>query len=259
MIQFSNWCQSNNTRGQNHFISVLTSQAAQLQAAILESADIVPNHYASEESLARAFSRLGRPAAARLIEEKLPTSLKIRSGDLGEIYATEWIDTLSGGYRAVIKRLRWKDHRNMAMRGEDVIGIYQDPQTQRLNFLKTEAKSRSALTSQVLNEARAGLDNNHGLPSAHALTFISARLMELGNNHLADAIDDAVLIHGISVQNVRHLLFVFSGNAPLNLLTSSFQAYSGTIYQMSVGLHVANHSTFINSVYNQVITNGNNP
>ena len=39
----------------------------------------------------------------------------------GEIYATEWIDAHSGGYRAPIKRLRWKDHRNMAMRGEDVI------------------------------------------------------------------------------------------------------------------------------------------
>ena len=51
---------------------------------------------------------------------------QIRSGDLGEIYATEWIDAHSGGYRAPIKRLRWKDHRNMAMRGDDVIGILQD-------------------------------------------------------------------------------------------------------------------------------------
>ena len=36
-------------------------------------------------------------------------------------------DAHSGGYNAPIKRLRWKDHRNMAMRGEDVIGILQDP------------------------------------------------------------------------------------------------------------------------------------
>ena len=62
-----------------------------------------------------------------------------------------------------IKRLRWKDHRNMAMRGDDVIAILQDAQTQRLHFLKTEAKSRAALTAQVLTEARAGLDKDGGL------------------------------------------------------------------------------------------------
>ena len=77
----------------------------------------------------RALARLGKPAAAALIQGKLPTNKAIRSGDLGEIYATEWIDAHSGGYRAPIKRLRWKDHRNMAMRGDDVIGILQDAQT----------------------------------------------------------------------------------------------------------------------------------
>ena len=131
--------------------------------------------------MARALARLGKPAAAALIEGKLPTTKAIRSGDLGEIYATEWIDAHSGGYRAPIKRLRWKDHRNMAMRGDDVIGILQDAQSQRLHFLKTEAKSRAALTAQVLTEARAGLDKDGGLPSAHALSFISARLLELDN------------------------------------------------------------------------------
>ena len=70
------------------------------------------------------------PRAAALIESKLPTTTQIRFGDLGEIYATEWIDAHSGSYRAPIKRLRWKDHRNMAMRGDDVIGILQDAQRQ---------------------------------------------------------------------------------------------------------------------------------
>jgi hypothetical protein len=49
----------------------------------------------------------------------------------------------------------------------------------------------------VLTEARAGLDKDGGLPSAHALHFISARLLELDNLPLADAIDDALLKHGI--------------------------------------------------------------
>ena len=214
MAQFNDWCISVDQQVGNHYCRVMTGQAANLAVGIQATAAIVPGHYASEEQVARAFARLGKPAAAALIESKLPTTKQIRSGDLGEIYATEWIDAHSGGYRAPLKRLRWKDHRNMAMRGDDVIGILQDPQSHRLQFLKTEAKSRAALTAQVLTEARAGLDKDGGLPSAHALHFISARLLELDNLPLADAIDDALLKHGIPPQSVGHLLFTFSGQRP---------------------------------------------
>jgi hypothetical protein len=259
VAQFNDWCISADEPVGNHHRRVITGQAAHLAAGIQATAAIVPAHYASEEQLARAFVRLGKPAAAALIESKLPTTKQIRSGDLGEIYATEWIDTHSGGYRAPIKRLRWKDHRNMAMRGDDVIGILQDPQTHRLQFLKTEAKSRTALTTQALTEARAGLDKDGGLPSAHALHFISARLLELGNLPLADAIDDALLKHGIPPQSVRHLLFTFSGNAPDALLTAALQAYPGPINQWGIGLRVEGHGAFIGAVYDRVIANANNP
>ncbi|HEY1779934.1 MAG TPA: DUF1837 domain-containing protein [Roseiarcus sp.] len=195
-----------------------------------------------------------------MITDLLPQTPQIRSGDLGEIYATEWIDAQSGGYRAPIKRLRWKDHRNMAMRGDDVIGMIHDPATQRLRFLKTEAKSRIELRAQTLTEARAGLDKDGGLPSAHALSFISARLFELGNDlPLVDAIDDALLRHGIPVDSVRHLLFTFSGNAPQALLAQSLQAYPGPVGQWGVGLHVNGHAAFVGAVYAQIIADANQP
>ena len=202
-MQFNLWCGTVDTPLGNHFLRVMTGNIANLPASIQAAASAVPGHYAAEEQVARAFFRLGKPAAAQLIQNKLPTTKAIRSGDLGEIFATEWIDAHSGAYRAPIKRLRWKDHRNMAMRGEDVIGLFLDPATQRLHFLKTEAKSRANLTGQVLAAARAGLDKDGGLPSAHALSFISARLLELGDNALADAIDDALLKHGIPIAILR--------------------------------------------------------
>jgi hypothetical protein len=257
VAQFNDWCVSVDEPVGNHFRRVMTGQAASLPTGIQATAAIVPGHYASEEQVARALARLGKPAAAALIQGKLPTTKGIRSGDLGEIHATEWIDSHSG-YRAPIKRLRWKDHRNMAMRGDDVIGILQDAQTQRLHFLKTEAKSRATLTAQVLIEARTGLDKDGGLPSAHALSFISARLLELDNLPLADAIDDALLKHGIPVQNVRHLLFTFSGNPPDALLTASLQAYPGPVNQWGIGLHVEGQAIFIGAVYDRVIADANN-
>lgn len=257
-MQFDEWCVSVDGNVEGHFRRVITGQPANLDAGIQAAAAIVPEHYASEEQIARAFRRLGKPAAAALIESKLPTVKAIRSGDLGEIFATEWINTHSNGYSAPIKRLRWKDHRNMAMRGEDVIGIFQDQQTQRLSFLKTEAKSRMNLSAQVIAEARANLDKDNGLPSSHALSFISARLLELGNEPLADAIDDALLKHGIPSASVRHLLFTFSGNSPEAMLTSSLQAYPGEINQWGVGLHVDGHAAFIGAIYDQVIANAHN-
>jgi hypothetical protein len=258
VVQFNDWCLSVDEPIGKHFRRVMTGQAASLPNGIQATAAVVPGHYASEEQVARALARLGKPAAAALVQGKLPTTKAIRSGDLGEIFATEWIDAHSGGYQAPIKRLRWKDHRNMAMRGDDVIGILQDAQTQRLHFLKTEAKSRASLTAQVLTEARASLDKDGGLPSAHALSFISARLLELDNLPLADAIDDALLKHGIRAENVRHLLFTFSGNTPEALLTASLQAYPGPINQWGIGLHVEGHAAFIGAVYERVIADANN-
>lgn len=258
VAKFNDWCLSANEPVGDHSLQVMTAQAESLPTGIQATAAIVPGHYASEEKVARALERLGKPASAALIQGKLPTTKTIRSGDLGEIFATEWIDKHSGGYFAPIKRLRWKDHRNMAMRGDDVIGIFQDAQTQRLNFLKTEAKSRASLTTQVLTEARAGLDKDGGRPSAHSLFFISERLLELGNLSLADAIDDALLKHGIPLQSVRHLLFTFSGNAPDALLAASLQAYPGPINQWGVGLHIDGHAAFIGAVYDRVIANVDN-
>lgn len=259
MVQFSNWCDAADSPLGNHHVRVLTGRPADSPAGVQLTAAAVPMHYASEERIASALTRLGKVGAAQMITDLLPQTPQIRSGDLGEIYATEWIDAHSV-YRAPIKRLRWKDHRNMAMRGDDVIGMLLDPATQRLQFLKTEAKSRINLRAQTLGEARAGLDKDGGLPSAHALSFISARLMDLGTDApLVDAIDQALYTHGIPSESVKHLLFTFSGNAPQALLTEALQSYPGPIGQWGVGLHVNGHAEFVGAVYARVITDANHP
>lgn len=257
MVQFDTWCQTANNDVGAHPLILLTSDPRRVRRGVAATAAIVPAHYASEERVAAILRRLGKPAAAEFIEGKLPTNKSIRSGDLGEILATEWI-LAQGRYQVPIKRLRWKDHRNMAMRGDDVIGIYQDPQTNSLHFLKTEAKSRGTLSAAVLADARAGLDKDGGLPSAHALSFIADRLAETDDEALADAILDAQLKHGIQAQSVRHLTFTFSGNDPRPHLTRALQAYTGGVAQSSVGLRIEGHAAFVAAVYDLVIANANN-
>ncbi|CAH2606382.1 conserved protein of unknown function (plasmid) [Rhodovastum atsumiense] len=257
MVQFQDWCITAETVIGHHALRVLSGDPARLDVGVTTTAAIIPSHYAAEEQVSRILARLGKIRAAKLIENKLPTTKSIRSGDLGEILATEYIAS-NTTYLIPIKRLRWKDHRNMAMRGDDVIGIAQDQTTGRLHFLKTEAKSRATLSAGVVAEARAGLDKDGGLPSAHALSFISARLLELGHLALADAIDDAQLKHGIPVYSVKHLLFTFSGNGPTTHLAASLQGYTGPVVQWAVGLHVTDHAAFVGNVYDQVIANANN-
>jgi len=67
----------------------------------------------------------GFQEAVNVLKSRLPASKTARSGDFGEILATEYIDARME-YEVPIKRLRHKDDRNNAMRGDDVIGIKED-------------------------------------------------------------------------------------------------------------------------------------
>jgi hypothetical protein len=251
---FNDWCDDAPSAAGVHDLRILTARAADLAVGVATVAAQVPGHYASEEHVARVLDRLGKPAAAELIREKLPTTKGIRSGDLGEILATEYIEEKTA-YSAPIKRLRWKDHRNMALRGDDVIGVrFDDHDT--LHFLKTEAKSRINLPDGVLVEARTALDKHNGLPSPQALTFISEQLLEAGHTDLADAIDDALLKVGITTAKVSHMLFTLSGNDPTVRLQTALNGYVGTISQKGVGLRVSTHAAFVKDVYQKVIDDG---
>jgi hypothetical protein len=256
MMEFDEWCETMEEVVNGHDLRVLSGFDGHLVHARDRVSAIIPAHYASEEHIAHVLERLGKVAAAEFVRQKLPESKSIRSGDLGEILATEYIAE-NTSYVVPIKRLRWKDHRNMAMRGDDVIGIELNPENGRLHFLKSEAKSRAALGAGVLADARAALEKDGGLPSPHALAFVSERLMETGNRGLADAIDDAQLKHGIAAADVEHLLFTFSGNDPTALLQTSLQEYVGTIHRYGVGLRIAGHTQFVQDVFEKVMADGN--
>jgi len=255
MSGIKNWCASKDEDVKIHHLRVLEVDPAKITTAIEEIPKVVPGHYASAERVARLMQRLGKPAAAKFIEDKLPTSKSIRSGDLGEIlgssYVTEFTDFTTG-----INRLRWKDHREMAMRGDDIIAVRIVSSPEKINFLKGEVKSNVSLSPSTVTKARKALLNNKSRPSAHALTFLADRLHDKGQNDLADLIDDAQLVLGIKLKQVSHLMFTFSANDPTSILRNDLNAYTGTVAQYAVGLRVKTHQTFIKSVFEKVIADG---
>jgi len=236
----------------NHQFLKLELMPEEFEPLVDGLVDIMPDHYVDANTIARTFEILGKPAAAEKLRIRIPETKKTRSGDIGEILATDYIEEETE-YSVPIRKLRYRDHRNMAMRGDDVIGILVSPQNQSLRFLKAEAKGNKGLSRAVLQKARVELDSDQGKPTPHALSFIAERLRETGNSGLCDLIEKAQLVTGISQNQVKHLLFTVTQSDPSSLQKEAFDNYIGIIPQISVGVRVDGHQELIESVYQGVI------
>ena len=253
-MKFSDWCDhKSESCGNGHTYSVCSEKPDCNGVQLV--ATLIPGHYLSPNFLEDIFRVLGKDGVANKLASILPTDSKIKSGDLGEILATEWINTEVDEYNVPIKKLRWKDSLNMAMRGEDAIGISINEKTQNISFIKVEAKSRRQADISTIREARVGLDKDAGLPTAHAITFISFRLYEQDPNSLESALFLKLVYSNIRPESVSHLLFVFSGNSLEKQFADSLPEYAGTFKQAYVNLSVNNHPGFIQDVYDLVVQN----
>lgn len=225
-------------------VVVLETSATQVEMA-KALAPKIREHYLTEKIL----QKWGYTKIAAYVAQKTPVTKVGRSGDLGEILATEYINSGSiPPYEVPINRLRWKDSRELPMRGEDVVGFAFD-QTPIL-FLKAEAKSRKVLTAKVVAAARAALEKNSGLPLPHTLSFIVERLYEMDQDDRAQQIEEFVGRKLPATLQVAHLIFTFSGNDPSGLLKQDAKNAGAFVYY-AVGLRIEQHQELIKSVYDE--------
>lgn len=78
-------------------------------------------------------------------------------------------------------------------------------------------------------------------------------MFEEGRIDIADRINLAQFKDGISLKQVSHMLFTFTGNNPENFLTADLNSYVGDIDQFSVGLRVSAHQNFIKMVFEKAV------
>ncbi|NEJ83496.1 DUF1837 domain-containing protein, partial [Rhizobium leguminosarum] len=175
--------------------------------------DILRSHYDDMERIADDIRELGFPGAAALLAERLPRTSRARSGELGEILATELVEEQLG-FSVPVRRLRYKDGREMALRGDDFIGVRMDAAGD-LFLLKGEAKSRAQLAGATISEARTALSRDNGRPTATSLLFIADRLMEREDESatVGRAIRNEVANRAVPATRIDHALFTMSGNA----------------------------------------------
>jgi hypothetical protein len=255
VAKLAEWCTCTKEIVGGWELTILNAEPAKINDGVKLLAAAVPLHYVSTDRVADLLKRLGKAKAATFIETHLPTTKAVRSGDLGEILGVTYVREFTL-FKLGINRLRWKDHRNMALRGEDVLSFAIDAKTNKLSILKGEAKSRLSLNTATVTAARKALAANNGRPSAHAMAFIATRYLELGDKKMTDLLDRAQLGQQVSVSQVTHMMFTFSGNDATTILRNDLNAYKGKIEQISVGIRVPKHQEFIKSVFEQVSIDG---
>ncbi|MFW2852972.1 Hachiman antiphage defense system protein HamA [Sphingomonas sp. TX0543] len=254
MAKIKDWCGRTDTKVKSHNLIYLEADPAKLHVGTAHLAAVVPGHYAAASRVAHILGRLGKVEAAEYVLKKLPTGPRSRSGDIGEILASSFVSEFTG-YKMGVLKLRWKDHREMAMRGDDILAVRTDP-TVTVRFLKGEVKSRASLGKKTVEEARKALLSSDNRPTPHALSFVADRLYETGDVATADLIDEYQLRKRIKLEQVSHMMFMFTGSDPSKLLTDDLQAYKGKVKQVAVGLRVKPHQSFIKGIFGKVIADG---
>jgi len=214
-------------------------------------AKTIRSHYDRLEHIAEDVKRLGYEVASEILSAAMPQTPKGRSGDLGEILATVLVEE-EIGLRVPVRRLRYKDGRNMAMRGDDFIGAGYDGTGEKLWLLKGEAKSNKALGKATVTSARKVLNRDNGRCTPDSLLFIANRLLESNDpddKELGRNLRDEVGLKSLRADRIDHMLFTVSGNGPHASLKEDLDAVGANRDHYVVNIHVEDHQDFIAAMY----------
>lgn len=256
MPLFDEWCECEATEDGRKRLLKFTERQNGRAAIAGRLPDLVRSHYDDMQRVAEDIAALGYAGAAALLAERLPRTARARSGELGEIFASELVEQHLG-FSVPVRRLRYKDGREMALRGDDFLGI--EEVDGRLAYLKGEAKSGQAMAAGVINAARARLNDDDGRPTPISLLFVADRLLEGSEEDeaLGRQIRNAVGRGTIRARDVTHGLFTLTGNDRRADLEADLAGAGGDHGHISVNLRINDHQEFIAWIYEEAESLGN--
>ena len=224
MPLYDDWCDNDNQKDGKKSLWKLTEKAKGRAKIVARLAETVRSHYDLLERIAKDVEALGYDAAAAILRERLPRGNKARSGDLGEILASELVEERLG-FNVPVRRMRYKDGREVALRGDDFIGAGYD-EGYKLWLLKGESKSRIALAKGAIVSARKALNRDNGRCTPHSLLFVADRLLDQGGEMeaLGREMRKEVAAKALPPSRIDHALFTLSGNAPPSALMDDYGA-----------------------------------
>ncbi len=250
---YERWCESTKKKDKRKHYWTYVEKDGGRDEILNDLAETIRSHYDRLERIAEDVDRLGYTVAAKILSEAMPQTDKGRSGDLGEILATELVEE-EIGLRVPVRRLRYKDGRNMAMRGDDFIGAGYGGDDEKLWLLKGEAKSNKKLGKTTVTSARKVLDRDNGRCTPNSLLFVANRLLESNDpddNALGRDLRDEVGLKSLRADRIDHMLFTLSGNGPHSSLKDDLEAAGTNRDHYVVNIHVEDHQDFIATMYQE--------
>jgi hypothetical protein len=250
---FDNWCDCKEKQNKLARLWKLTEREEAREGIKTQLAETMRSHYVHPERITEDVERLGYEAAARILGALLPQRDTARSGDIGEILATELVEERTG-FNVPVRRLRYKDARDMALRGDDFIGVILDDAGE-LRLLKGESKSRSELDKATITEARDALNSYDGRCTPSSLLFVANQLLDdsdVGRQRLGRVIRDEIGLKALRPRQIAHMLFTLSGNRAPKSLEEDWNLANTNRAQYVVNLRIEDHREFIRAMYDEV-------
>lgn len=249
MALFDDWCKINRKENGRKRLWKLTEKNNGREAIKALLWKTVRSHYDSLDRIAEDVKRLGYKGAAKILRERLPRAKRQRSGDLGEILASELVEE-KVGFRVPVRRMRYKDGREVPLRGDDFIGVGYD-KDDGLRFLKGESKSRQVLNEKTIAEAREALNRNNGRCTPISLLFVADRLLDREGDEaeLGRAIREEVGTKTLRPNRIDHVLFTLSGNTPPAALRNDLEAADARRRHTVINMWIKDHQKFISETY----------
>lgn len=204
---------------------------------------LMADHFVGESTVLKLG---GYEKAAAVLKNSLPTNKRTQSGDLGELLATEYVNSQTE-FTVPIKKLKWKSDRQMPMHGNDVLGLNYTSNPRKI--LKCECKSRSQFGESAVTEASNGLDGFDGRPNPSTLAFITKRLYEENRDDEGKMWSELQTKDPLPAKNVTHMVFALGGNDPTPSLAKCPKAKVNGIQRKHAAIKLSAYGDFIKAVY----------
>lgn len=212
------------------------------------SAAIV-DHHTHRARVAHLLADLGYAATAAEIAARLPKNDRTRKGNFGEVVASEHLRQRHG-YAMPVFKLRFRDHQNLPMRGEDIVAFVTDVNGTITRVCIGEAKTLVAFAGQTVTSAHERLEKTYR-PTPETLHMIAEILYERGEVAQAREMDRILQRLAAKTIEQENWIFVITDNAPADPF-GNIEALQAVVPNLHcVNLRLPDLSQFVTDLFEQ--------
>jgi hypothetical protein len=228
------------------------SDTAEVRESIEEhiGASIV-EHHINRCRISSVLQDLGHAGAAQFFSSELPRSERTRKGNFGEVVASDYL-VQRQGYSMPVLKLRFRDHANLPMRGEDIVAFRLNANRQIDAVIVGEAKCLVRYEGRTIEDAHARLSSAFH-PRPLTMSMLSEILYERGDDELASEIDR--VSHTLARSSFRreHWLFLINERQPETVF-STLDDFDEVLPDLHcVGVILADLTSFVNGLFDHPV------